>query len=61
MNETYNIIFKSLKDSGFVAPCASDMTGYLISCLSRPNPASSIRDIDDVIKALETYKATLKP
>lgn len=63
MNETFNTIFNSLKASGFAAPCASDMTGYLISCLSRPDAAASLAqlssDIDAVVKALKEYQATL--
>lgn len=62
MNEFNTIIYNSLKSSGFNAPCASDMAGYLLSCLSRPEPtnlAGLKKDIDDVIKALEAYKASI--
>lgn len=62
MNQTFNTLFESLKSSGFSAPCASDMAGYLISCLARPEVPGTIaelnKDIDDVIKALQQLKST---
>lgn len=59
MNATFEVLNKSLKESGFSSPAASDMAGYLISCLSRPavtNVVGLIKDIDDIIKALEALK-----
>ena len=62
IDEPYGILVNALKKSGFVAPCASDMAGYLISCLARPGILGIIdynENIDKTISALQQLKKTI--
>lgn len=54
-----SILFSVLVGKGFVAPCALDISQYLVKAIQRPSIgtiADHLHDVDAIVAALRSYR-----